>query len=148
MGLMAKQALLFDGQQCLADPPSLGLYCLQDAMLRQYQQEIARLRAELARPENQTPPLPPPLPSPLPQPPLADPAARPSSAAAAQTEAATDPGSRIYADMAAGPAEPAPASPAASVGLQAAVVATPPAVGTLQAEMEAQVPSASPANQR
>jgi hypothetical protein len=70
-------------------------------MLRQYQQEIARLRAELARPEHQSP-LVPALPSPVPPP-----APLMSSPAEVQTDALVKADTTAaQTDTAAEPAEP------------------------------------------
>ena len=70
-------------------------------MLRQYQQEIARLRAELARPEHQSP-LVPALPAPEPPP-----APLMSSPAEVQTDALVEAGTTaLHTDAAAGPAAP------------------------------------------
>jgi hypothetical protein len=75
-------------------------------MLRQYQQEIARLRAELARPEHQTPFAPVMA---LPEPP---PAPLMSSPAEVQTDALVEADTTAaHMDAAAGPAEPSAGEP-------------------------------------
>lgn len=94
-------------------------------MLRQYQQEIARLRAELARPEHQVQAVPA---VPVPAPP---PALLLSSLAEVQTDAIVEAAIAARTDAAAGPAEPAveQASPVAA-GVDAECTAgSPAAVG-------------------